>query len=101
VKSTPATARKTAELFVFNLDTRQLERRLDFDDLLPGVSLVTQVRSTNNWQSAALVKTDGFGYRQATTNVDVGGQIYSINARIGEVSAAGLTMNPGLLQSRD
>lgn len=213
VKSTPATARNTAELFVFNLDSRQLERRVDLDDLLPGVphfandvaiddqgnayvtdsfapviykvtasgqasilvndprfsgmminlngivyhpngyllavktnqsklfkidlrngnaisevagfsnavaggdgmtlvgndlyvvngqgSLVTQVRSTDNWQSAALVKTDGFGYSQATTNVEVGGQIYSINARIGEVSAAGMAMNPGLLQSRD
>ena len=35
VRSTPATTRQTAELLVFNLNTRQLERRTDLDDLLP------------------------------------------------------------------
>ncbi len=35
-KSSPATAAKTAELLVFNTDTRSLERRVDLDDLLPG-----------------------------------------------------------------
>ena len=33
VKSTPQTATKTAELLVFNLNTLQLERRTDLDDL--------------------------------------------------------------------
>lgn len=35
-KSSPATMGKTAELLVFNIDTRSLERRVDLDDLLPG-----------------------------------------------------------------
>ncbi len=35
-KSTPATAAQTAELLVFNIDSRSLERRVDLDDLLPG-----------------------------------------------------------------
>lgn len=35
VRSTPATARQTAELLVFNLKTRQLVRRTDLDALLP------------------------------------------------------------------
>ncbi len=37
-KSSPATARKTAELLVFNLASRTLESRIDLDDLLPGVN---------------------------------------------------------------
>lgn len=211
VKSSPATAMKTAELLVFNWENRALERRVDLDDLLPGQphfandvtldgqgnayvtdsfspviykvtptgqasvlvndnrftgpqinlngivyhpdgyllavktndsklfkinlgagnaisevtgftlaggdgmtllgndlyvvngqgSLVTQLRSTDGWQTASLIKTDGFGYSQATTNVEVGGRIYTLNARIGEVSAAGMAMNPGLLQAKD
>ncbi|GAB3166588.1 SMP-30/gluconolactonase/LRE family protein [Telluribacter humicola] len=36
IKSSPQTARKTAELLVFNLSTRTLERRVDLDDLVPG-----------------------------------------------------------------
>ncbi len=35
IRSTPATTRQLAELLVFNLTTRQLERRTDLDDLLP------------------------------------------------------------------
>lgn len=35
IRSTPATTRQTAELLVFNLNTRQLERRTDLDALLP------------------------------------------------------------------
>ncbi|WP_018618560.1 gluconolaconase [Spirosoma luteum] len=35
VRSTPATTRQLAELLVFNLNTRQLERRTDLDALLP------------------------------------------------------------------
>lgn len=34
-RSTPATTRQTAELLVFNLNTRQLVRRTDLDALLP------------------------------------------------------------------
>lgn len=37
-KSSPATIRKTAELMIFNTTTRTLERRVDLDDLLPGVN---------------------------------------------------------------
>ena len=37
-KSSPATIRKTAELMIFNLSTRTLERRVDLDDMLPGVN---------------------------------------------------------------
>ncbi len=200
-KSTPATIRQTAELLVFNLNTRQLERRVDLDALLPaadpnfandlaltpdgtvyvtdsfspviykvtsagqasvlvpddvrfssptfglngivyhpngylivantgqgklykvdlqngnavteiggtgdlpgdgltlvggtdlyvvtgGGSRVAQVRSTDNWQTASVIKTDESGYSQATTNVYVNGQIYTLNARIGEIGAA-------------
>jgi sugar lactone lactonase YvrE len=198
-KSTPQTTRQTAELFVFNLTTRQLERRVDLDDLLPaadpnfandlalapnstvyvtdsfspviyqvtgsgqasilvrddvrfssptfglngivyhpngylivantgqgklykvdiqngnavteitgtgalpgdgltllngdlyvvtGGSRVAQVRSTDNWQTAQIVKFDASGYSQATTNVAVNNQIFTINARIGEIGAA-------------
>lgn len=35
IRSTPATTRQTAELLVFNLNTRQLVRRTDLDALLP------------------------------------------------------------------
>lgn len=212
VKSTPASAFKTAELLVFNLTTRQLERRTDLDNLLPndrhfandlailpdgtiyvtdsfspviykitpagqasvlvsdprfasamfglngivyhpdgylivaqtgagklykvdlsngnaitevgglsslpgdGMTLVdktdlyvvtgngsrvAQVRSSDNWQTASVVKTDENGYYQATTNVYVNKQIYTLNARIGEVSAAVMAMNPGQLQSNE
>ncbi|QJW90964.1 gluconolaconase [Spirosoma taeanense] len=209
VKSTPQTAFKTAELLVFNLNTRQLERRVEMDNLLPdarhfandlalspdgtiyvtdsfspviykimpdgqasilvndprfasatfglngivyhpngylivaqtgagklykvdlkngnaisevggiaslpgdGLTLlnndlyvvtgqgsrVAQVRSADNWQTASVVKTDENGYFQATTNVAVNNQIYTLNARIREISAA--MGNTALLQSRD
>ncbi|MCK8490410.1 MULTISPECIES: gluconolaconase [Spirosoma] len=197
-KSTPQTTRKTAELLVFNIASRQLERRVDLDDLytspahlandlavqpdgtvyvtdsfapviykvmpngqasvlvenplfasatfglngivyhpngylivavtsagklykvdlkngnaisevgglpnLPGDGLsllngdlyvvtgsgsqVAQLRSTDDWKTATVVKRDTEGYSQATTNVAVNGSIYSLNARIGEISAA-------------
>ncbi|GAB3553881.1 SMP-30/gluconolactonase/LRE family protein [Spirosoma fluminis] len=210
-KSTPQTIRQTAELVVFNLNTRQLERRIDLDALLPaaepnfandltlapdgtvyvtdsfspviykvtpsgeasvlvrddmrfssptfglngivyhpngylivantgqgklykvdlqngnavseitgtgalpgdgltlsnndlyvvtgGGSRVAQVRSSDNWQTASVVKTDENGYFQATTNVAVNGRVYTINARIGEISAA--MGDRSKLQSRD
>ena len=51
-------------------------------------SRVAQVRSSDNWQTASVIKTDENGYFQATTNVYVNQQIYTLNARIGEVGAA-------------
>ena len=195
VRSTPATTRQLAELLVFNLNTGQLERRTDLDDLLPaaepnfandvtlapdgtayvtdsfspviykvapdgtasilvrdnvklaspgfglngivyhpngylivanagqrilykvdlqnsnavteitgtgalpgdgltllngdlyvvtGGTRVAQVRSTDNWATASIVKFDATGYLGATTSVAVNNQIYTLNARIGE-----------------
>jgi len=195
IRSTPATTRQTAELLVFNLNTRQLERRSDLDALLPadepnfandvtlapdgtayvtdsfspviykvtpdgtasilvrdnvrftsptfglngivyhpngylivanagqgklykvdlqngnaiseitgtgalpgdgltllnndlyvvtGGTRVAQVRSTDNWLTASIVKFDATGYLGATTSVAVNNQIYTLNARIGE-----------------
>ena len=67
--------------------------------IVNGSNQVSQYRSTDNFQTASLIKIDAVGYNQATTNAAVNGQIYTINARIGEISAAG--GNPALLQSRD
>ena len=60
---------------------------------------VSQVRSTDGWATASLVKTDSTGYDQTTTNTVLNGQIYSLNARIGETSAAAMAKNPALLQA--
>ncbi|MBO0949696.1 gluconolaconase [Fibrella forsythiae] len=49
---------------------------------------VTQLRGANNWATASVIKTDAAGYDQATTNTVVNGQVYTLNARIGEISAA-------------
>jgi sugar lactone lactonase YvrE len=64
-----------------------------------GGTRVAQVRSTDNWQTASIVKTDENGYSMATTNVAVNGRIYTLNARIGEISAA--MGDASKLQSRD
>ena len=64
-----------------------------------GRNKVSQVRSTDGWQTASLVKTDSVGYSQATTNVLVNDKLYTINARIDEVSAAIAAKNPALLQA--
>lgn len=64
-----------------------------------GGTQVAQVRSSDNWQTASIIKTDPNGYSQATTNVAVNGSIYTLNARIGEIGAA--MGNPALLQSND
>ena len=53
-----------------------------------GQKQVSQVRSSDGWKTATLVKTDAVGYEQSTTNVEVNGKIYTLNARIGEVSEA-------------
>ena len=58
---------------------------------------VTQLQSSDNWSTATAVRTDASGYDQATTNTEVNGQIYTLNARIGEVSAAAMSGNPASL----
>ena len=65
-----------------------------------GQKQVSQIRSTDGWKTAALVKTDAVGYDQATTNVEINGAIYTLNARIAEVSAAAVAKNPGQLQAK-
>ena len=60
---------------------------------------VSQLRSTDKWETATLVKTDSVGYDQATTNVVAEDKIYTLNARIGEVNAAIAAKNPSLLQA--
>lgn len=60
---------------------------------------VSQVRSTDGWKTASVVKTDETGYEQATTNVLVGDRIYTLNARIDEVSAAAAAKDPSRLQA--
>lgn len=60
------------------------------DDLyvVTGGSRVAQVRSLDNWQTAAIIKYDAAGYTGATTSVAVNNQIYTLNARIGENGTA-------------
>lgn len=60
---------------------------------------VSQVRSMDNWKTASIVKTDAVGYSESTTNVLVSNKIYTLNARIGEVSAAATAKDPGRLQA--
>ncbi len=67
--------------------------------IVNGSNQVSQYRSADNFQTASLIKIDAVGYNQATTNTEVNGQIYTINARIGELGAA--MGNTALLQSRD
>jgi sugar lactone lactonase YvrE len=58
---------------------------------------VTQIRSSDSWATATIVKTDEAGYDQATTNAAYDGQVYTLNARIGEVSAAVMSGSPASL----
>ena len=60
---------------------------------------VSQVRSSDGWKTASIVKTDAIGYEQATTNVLVNDKIYTLNARISEVTAAVAAENPAQLQA--
>ena len=60
---------------------------------------VSQVRSSDGWKTAKIVKTDAVGYEQATTNVVINDGIYTLNARIDEVSAAVAAKNPAQLQA--
>lgn len=56
--------------------------------VVTGGNRVAQVRSTDNWQTASIVKFDATGYLGATTSVAVNNQIYTLNARIGETGNA-------------
>ncbi|GAB3893439.1 SMP-30/gluconolactonase/LRE family protein [Spirosoma agri] len=56
--------------------------------VVTGGNRVAQVRSTDNWQTATIVKYDADVYTGATTSVAVNNQIYTLNARIGEVGNA-------------
>jgi sugar lactone lactonase YvrE len=69
------------------------------DDLyvVNGQNKVTQLRGANNWATATIVKTDAVGYEQATTNTVVNGEVYTLNARIGEVAAAAQANAPASL----
>jgi sugar lactone lactonase YvrE len=60
---------------------------------------VTQVRSSDKWKTASIVKTDVVGYEQATTNTLMNGKIYTLNARIDDVSAAVSAKDPSKLQA--
>jgi sugar lactone lactonase YvrE len=62
---------------------------------------VTQVRSTDGWKTAFVVKSDTSGYSEATTNVLVNSKIYTLNARIGEVNKAVQAKDPNLLQASE
>lgn len=66
-----------------------------------GQNKVSQVSSSDGWKTASIVRTDSAGYSQATTNVSVNGRIYTINARIGEVSAAAASKDSNPLKSSD
>ncbi|RIV17950.1 gluconolaconase [Fibrisoma montanum] len=52
--------------------------------VVTGGTRVAQVRSTDNWQTATVVKYDTDVYTGATTSVAVNNQIYTLNARIGQ-----------------
>ncbi|AKD55095.1 SMP-30/gluconolactonase/LRE family protein [Spirosoma radiotolerans] len=56
--------------------------------VVTGGNRVAQVRSSDNWQTASIIKYDANGYTGATTSVAVNNQIYTLNARIGEVGNA-------------
>lgn len=62
-----------------------------------GQTKVTKIRSSDGWMTATVVKIDEVGYEQATTNTLYDNQIYTLNARIGEVSAAATSGNPASL----
>lgn len=56
--------------------------------VVTGGTRVAQVRSTDNWQTASIIKFDATGYLGATTSVAVNNQIFTLNARIGENATA-------------
>ena len=52
--------------------------------VVTGGNRVAQVRSTDGWKTASIVKYDADVYTGATTSVAVNNQLYTLNARIGE-----------------
>jgi hypothetical protein len=56
--------------------------------VVSGGNRVAQVRSTDNFLTATVVRFDAVGYLGATTSVAVNNQIYTLNARIGETGTA-------------
>jgi sugar lactone lactonase YvrE len=56
--------------------------------VVTGGNRVAQVRSTDNWVTASVIKFDATGYLGATTSVAVNNQVYTLNARIGETGTA-------------
>ncbi|GGC14164.1 MULTISPECIES: gluconolaconase [Dyadobacter] len=56
--------------------------------VVTGGNRVAQLRSTDNWQTASIVKFDEGAYIGATTSVAVNNQIYTLNARIGTIGDA-------------
>ncbi|GAB4015902.1 SMP-30/gluconolactonase/LRE family protein [Spirosoma migulaei] len=64
-----------------------------------GRNQVSQIRSSDGWKTASLVKVDTVGYEDATTNVLVNDKVYTLNARIGEVSAAATAKDTSQLQA--
>ena len=52
--------------------------------VVTGGNRVAQVRSTDNFLTASVIKFDATGYLGATTSVAVNNQIYTLNARIGQ-----------------
>lgn len=58
---------------------------------------MSRVTSSDGWRTAGIAKTDVSGYEDATTNTEVNGSIYALNARISETSAAATANNPSSL----
>ncbi len=58
---------------------------------------MARVTSSDGWKTATVARIDASGYEDATTNTEVNGSIYALNARISEVSAAATAKNPSLL----
>jgi len=56
--------------------------------VVTGGARVAQLRTTDNWQSASIIKFDEGVYTGATTSVAVNNQIYTLNARIGAIGDA-------------
>ncbi|MCF2447100.1 SMP-30/gluconolactonase/LRE family protein [Dyadobacter sp. CY345] len=56
--------------------------------VVTGGARVAQLRSSDNWKTASILKFDEVGYLGATTSVAVNNQIYTLNARIGTIGDA-------------
>lgn len=56
--------------------------------VVTGGARVAQLRSSDNWKTASILKLDEVGYTGATTSVAVNNQIYTLNARIGTIGDA-------------